>query len=301
MVFQSATNTLLSKIRSPQTDLEALHEVVRRAYEDAQHYGDPDMVRGLAKRLKALERQELLPETRLLLALLPATAREVHASNGMRTIVAFRELLKTIRLGEPRHYRNLTLFPLLWPAVSEPPYILLSKAIAAGEAVVEEVNEAGSVPNLSVSNHAARPLLIPEGEILVGAKQNRVVKGAPAAVRLRPSLDLQVVEMEGRVGCGRAAEAEPVQLTEGITGDSQILEDLRGLPGHGDREGEDPRCVPAHAGFDLDVHPLPARNLGQCLAAGRYAPAADKADAGPDVPRIVRRVAPLGEELRVGL
>ena len=56
-----------------------------------------------------------------------------------------------------------------------PPYLLLGTAIEAGQAVVEEVNESGSVPNLVVTNKADRPLLISEGEILVGAKQNRVV------------------------------------------------------------------------------------------------------------------------------
>ena len=40
---------------------------------------------------------------------------------------------------------------------------------------MEEVNESGSVPNLAVKNKCDRPLLIPEGEILIGAKQNRVI------------------------------------------------------------------------------------------------------------------------------
>ena len=40
---------------------------------------------------------------------------------------------------------------------------------------MEEVHESGSVPNLAVTNKAKRPLLIPEGEILIGAKQNRVI------------------------------------------------------------------------------------------------------------------------------
>jgi hypothetical protein len=46
---------------------------------------------------------------------------------------------------------------------------------AQGTAVVEESTEDGSVPNLRVINRGDGPLLIPEGEILVGGKQNRVV------------------------------------------------------------------------------------------------------------------------------
>ena len=41
--------------------------------------------------------------------------------------------------------------------------------------VLFEVSDDGSVPELNVSNKGNRPILIPEGEILVGAKQNRVV------------------------------------------------------------------------------------------------------------------------------
>jgi hypothetical protein len=52
---------------------------------------------------------------------------------------------------------------------------LLSKAIDSKLAVVQEISQSGSVPNLHLHNKSLRPILIPEGEILVGAKQNRVV------------------------------------------------------------------------------------------------------------------------------
>ena len=55
------------------------------------------------------------------------------------------------------------------------PTISSARRLRRGEAVVEEVNESGSVPNLAVTNKCKRPLLIPEGEILIGAKQNRVI------------------------------------------------------------------------------------------------------------------------------
>jgi hypothetical protein len=84
-------------------------------------------------------------------------------------------LFAELCLGKPLHHRNLTVFPLSWAHPHEAPYILLGTAIEAGQAVVEEVDDAGSVPNLAVMNKADRPLLIPEGEILIGAKQNRVV------------------------------------------------------------------------------------------------------------------------------
>jgi hypothetical protein len=62
-----------------------------------------------------------------------------------------------------------------WPDPCEPSYTVLETAIEAGTAVVEEVSENGDVPHLAVTNNGPLPLLILEGEILIGAKQNRVV------------------------------------------------------------------------------------------------------------------------------
>jgi hypothetical protein len=175
MAFQREKGRRLLEKREPKNALEALHQTVLQAYQNAQAYRNPDLIVGLAKGLKPLEKNELLPETRLLLALLPRMAHEACVSQGMRTTVRFRELLGALTIGQPTHHHNLTFFPLLWPQADEPSYTLLSTAIASGEAVVEEVNESGSVPNLAVRNKCKRPLLIPEGEILMGAKQNRVI------------------------------------------------------------------------------------------------------------------------------
>ena len=175
MVFQAENGRRLLEKAEPHTQLEVLHQIILQAYQDAQGYRNPQVILGLAKGLQPLEKQDLLPETRLLLAMLPGLAHETRMSQGMRTTVKFRELLGTLTIGEPSHHHNLTFFPLRWPELREPSYTLLSTAIEAGEAVVEEVTESGSVPNLAVTNKCKRPLLIPEGEILMGAKQNRVI------------------------------------------------------------------------------------------------------------------------------
>ena len=57
----------------------------------------------------------------------------------------------------------------------DPRYLTLDEALAGGHAEVTEVSEQGSVPELRVLNRSRRPLLIVDGEELVGAKQNRVV------------------------------------------------------------------------------------------------------------------------------
>ncbi len=96
-----------------------------------------------------------------------------------------RAQLATMVLGEAMHKDGLTFFPILASGTGAgagekagdavPAYALLFEAIAAKTAIVEEVGEGGHVPELVVKNSGKKPILIIEGEILVGAKQNRVV------------------------------------------------------------------------------------------------------------------------------
>ena len=81
-----------------------------------------------------------------------------------------------VTLGIDTTVRNLTMFPLLSGA-PEPPSspLTLDEALSSGWTHVTEVSEAGSVPELRVVNKGASPVLILDGEELVGAKQNRIV------------------------------------------------------------------------------------------------------------------------------
>lgn len=78
-------------------------------------------------------------------------------------------------LAAPEQFRNLAVFPLLDPAAGAAGYLLLDELMAAGLARVTEVSEGGSVPEVSFTNLADRPVLLVDGEELVGARQNRVL------------------------------------------------------------------------------------------------------------------------------
>src|SRR4029079_2541415 len=54
-------------------------------------------------------------------------------------------------------------------------YVVLDEALSDGVVEITEVSEQGSVPDLKFVNRGARPVLIVDGEELLGAKQNRVV------------------------------------------------------------------------------------------------------------------------------
>ena len=89
------------------------------------------------------------------------------------------DFVHSLHVGSGIVVDNLTMIPLLAPAASTTAlpldYIVLDDAIASGEFEISEVSEAGSVPELRVVNRGASPVLIVDGEELLGAKQNRVV------------------------------------------------------------------------------------------------------------------------------
>jgi hypothetical protein len=81
-----------------------------------------------------------------------------------------------ITIGAPVTCHNLTLFPLLRPAANDAPdYLVLEEAIAHGLARVTELTAVGSVPELRFENDSDWPVLLLDGEELIGAKQNRVL------------------------------------------------------------------------------------------------------------------------------
>jgi hypothetical protein len=106
--------------------------------------------------------------------------------------------LGNILVGEPLRHGALTVVPMLAPMLAEPEWLTLAEA---GDRVqVTEVEEAGSVPNLKVANMADRPLLLLDGEELVGAKQNRILNTTVlVAARTETTIPVSCVE-QGRWG-----------------------------------------------------------------------------------------------------
>jgi len=89
----------------------------------------------------------------------------------------FATLSDKISLGSPSAYRNLMLIPILLKngPLSDIEPVSVEEALAAGTLEVTEVSAEGNVPELRVRNSGKTPVLILDGEELVGAKQNRIV------------------------------------------------------------------------------------------------------------------------------
>lgn len=85
------------------------------------------------------------------------------------------DTLSGLALAEPQHFRNLTVVPMLDASAGPAGYLLLDELMTLGLAKVTEVSEGGSVPEVSFANLADRPVLLVDGEELVGARQNRIL------------------------------------------------------------------------------------------------------------------------------
>jgi len=85
------------------------------------------------------------------------------------------ERLSQINLSESQVHDNLALFPLISEGNVEPHYLLLDEALEGGCARVTEVSDSGSVPELKFVNDCDQPVLLLDGEELMGAKQNRIL------------------------------------------------------------------------------------------------------------------------------
>ena len=126
-------------------------------------------------------------------------------------------------VGAPVTAGNLAMFPLLLPGDDEPGYTMLDEALGAGLASVTEVSEAGSVPELLLKNLAPSPVLILDGEELIGAKQNRIVN-LTILVAAKQTLKVPVSCVEAGRWSSRSREFEAAGRTHFASGRAQKLE-----------------------------------------------------------------------------
>ena len=83
--------------------------------------------------------------------------------------------LKAVRTGEPRWAGGLEITPLLADLNGTRRWLLLHEAVAKGLLEVKERGAGATVNEVEAFNRGKLPVLVLEGESIVGAKQNRVV------------------------------------------------------------------------------------------------------------------------------
>ena len=91
------------------------------------------------------------------------------------TDVRLAEWLRALGTGEPRPFGSLEVTPLSAAVVGARSWLLLHEAVAKGAIEVREIGGGGAVNEVQAFNSGEVPVLVVEGESIVGAKQNRVV------------------------------------------------------------------------------------------------------------------------------
>lgn len=182
---------IMTTVADPVGSAAAMHQAVLQVWNLMKDWTDPDAARGVGRPMMTLDTAQSAPETRMLLALIRSRGRALGSELAGKAAADAQDWLKGVTIGEPSHHERVTLWPLHAAArLDAPGYTLLQKALAQKTAEVREVSESGSVPELMVENRSDRPVLIPAGELLVGAKQDRAVNAtvviAPRMSRVIP-------------------------------------------------------------------------------------------------------------------
>jgi hypothetical protein len=109
-----------------------------------------------------------------------------------------------LEIAEPSIHRTLTVFPVLGED-HRPPYVSLHEAFDNRWIEVGEHGDGARVPELEVINTSDHAVLILDGEILLGAKQNRTLNTSVLlAPRSRTTVPVSCVE------AGRWHEVSPL-------------------------------------------------------------------------------------------
>ncbi len=95
---------------------------------------------------------------------------------------AIAAALDSVTFASPVVVDNLTMLPLIPKNPSNLgsrapvlDYVVLDDALGSNVTEITEISDQGSVPELRLENRGSNPVLILDGEELIGAKQNRVV------------------------------------------------------------------------------------------------------------------------------
>src|SRR6516165_4685623 len=89
--------------------------------------------------------------------------------------MAIKNFIDGLSIGPAWGYLNLTVHPVISNTSRMSAYLTLDDALATGRFRIGEISLSGSVPELKVLNDLSQPVLLLDGEALVGAKQNRVL------------------------------------------------------------------------------------------------------------------------------
>jgi len=169
---------ILAPVEEDPTPAEELHaEVI--SHWPAGNKRQRDAMEAIRERVRRGEAGPVLPETRMLLEVDPVRRRtstkRKKGENAAAAVETVRRILEGARVEEALSSGNLALFPVRLPAEEAPDVAPFDAAHAAGHVTVTETGRGGNVNELIVANTGPSAVLLPQGLVLVGGKQDRMV------------------------------------------------------------------------------------------------------------------------------
>ncbi|MDW7730388.1 MAG: DUF6569 family protein [Bacillota bacterium] len=96
--------------------------------------------------------------------------------------ITISNLTSQLKVGEPQQSGALTIYPLFETSQYDESkhtesirYLLLTEALDKNNFVIGEISESGDVNTVIITNMTGMPVLILDGEEIMGAKQNRMI------------------------------------------------------------------------------------------------------------------------------
>lgn len=135
----------------------------------------------------------------------PCNATSHGERNRLMNMPTHAVAWPTLIPEEPIQEGPLAVYPLLRAGAppAEPTYLLLEEALEAKLVEVTEIDQAGHVPTIALINNGVLPVLVVQGQELVGAKQNRTLNVTILAAPGRTEIPVTCVE-RGRWGYNAA-------------------------------------------------------------------------------------------------
>ena len=128
------------------------------------------------------------------------------------------DLVRRIDIGEPYSYRGLTAYPLvLRNRGTVTGVVTLDEALSRGDLSIRE-KDSGQVPFVQVCNEGRRQAFLMAGEILVGGRQNRVIRDDVLLSARSAFIDIAVYcgEQDRWQGAGTTFKSGSTMTTPGL-------------------------------------------------------------------------------------
>jgi hypothetical protein len=171
VTLKSKGKDIFHKNKDISSAEEAFHEAVLYSYENIIDKCDSDVTSNFTELLSRAVDRSVLPKTKLLLELFES---KVQLRSEQRTQETLDDL-KKIQVGAGKHHFNLTFFPLFTKSPNGSNFISLDQAIKKKYAEVGEVSEEGDISKVKLKNNSDHFIFLPQGEMITGAKQDRVI------------------------------------------------------------------------------------------------------------------------------